>query len=181
MRCEQASEMMSARLDGRFEIENRSAAIALLEDHLTACSACQAEWRRLQALDSLLGAAPMVHPPVRLRVQVMARLGRRDQARRAIIGGTALTLGTVALALLALAPALLGLLNVTGIAPALVSGGPATVTQVLTFLGAIGRALLVLIEKFAAPLAAVGVCSLAIALALNNLWIGAVHRLRATY
>ena len=176
MNCKQASKMMSMRLDGRLD----NAEIALLEDHLTGCNACQAEWRKLQALDSLLVSAPMAQPPVRLRVQVMARLSRREQARRALIGGATLTLGTVALALLALAPALLGLLNATGIAPALIVGGPETVAQLMTFLGTIGRALLVLIEKFALPLASLAMCSLVVALALNSLWMGAVRRLRIT-
>ena len=174
MRCEQAGEMMSAWLDGRLD----SAEIALLEDHITECSTCQAEWRSLQALDLLLASAPTVHAPVRLRVQVMARLSRRDQARRAIFGGTALALGTVALALLALAPAFLGMLDATGIAPALIVGGPTTVAQLLTLTGAIGRALLVLAETFAVPLVALGLGSLAVACVLNRLWLGAVRRLR---
>jgi len=169
--------MMSARLDGRLD----SAEIALLEQHLAGCSACRAEWRGQRALHRLLTTAPMVRAPVRLRVHVMARLERRERARRAIIGGTALALGTVALALLALAPAVIGLLNATGIAPALISGGPETVAQLLTFLGAMSRATLVLVEKFAIPLAFLGLCNLAVALALDSLWIGAVRRLRATY
>jgi len=177
MRCEQAGKMMSARLDGRLD----STEVTLLEDHLVECGACQAEWHRLQALDGLLASAPMVRAPVRLRVQVMARLSRREKARRAIIGGTALTLGTVALALLALAPLLLGLLDVTGIAPALISGGPETIAQLLAVMGTVGRALLVLAEKFAAPLAFLGLFSLTLALALNRLWIGAVRYLRAAY
>ncbi len=177
MRCEQAGEMMSARLDDRLDRTE----ITLLEDHLAGCSACQAEWHRLQALDGLLASAPMVRAPVRLRVQVMARLSRREQARRAIIGSTALALGTVALALLALAPALLGLLDVTGIAPALVIGGPETIVQLLALLGAVGHALLVLAKEFAVPLASLGLCSLMLALALDGLWIGAVRRLRAAH
>jgi predicted anti-sigma-YlaC factor YlaD len=177
MRCEQAGEMMSARLDGRLD----GTEVALLENHLAQCGVCQAEWRRLQALDSLLASAPMTCAPVRLRVQVMARLNRREQARRAVIGGTALTLGTVALALLALAPVLLGLLSATGIAPALVSGGPETIAQLLALLETMGRTLWVLAEKFVVPLAFLGLCSLTMALALNRLWIGAVRRLRATY
>jgi len=166
--------MMSARLDGRLE----SAEVALLEDHLSACSVCQAEWHSLQELDFLFASAPMVQAPVRVRVQVMTRLDRRGQARRAIVGGTTLALGTVALALLALAPVLLGLLSAMGIVPALVSGGPATITQLLAFLGTMGRALLVLAEKFVVPLAFMGLCSLAVVLALNSLWVGAVRRLR---
>jgi anti-sigma factor RsiW len=166
--------MMSGRLDDRLE----SAEVALLEDHLAVCSACQAEWQSFQALDHLFASAPMVQAPVRMRVQVMARLERGAQARRAILGGTALTLGTVALALLALAPVLLGLLDATGILPALVSGGPETVARLLAFLGTIGRASLVLLDTAAIPLAFLGLCGLAMVLALNSLWIGAVRRLR---
>lgn len=176
MNCKQASKMMSMRLDDRLD----STEIALLEEHLTGCSACQIEWHSLQALDSLLFSASMMQPPVRMRVQVMTRLNRREQARRAIIGGTTLTLGTVALALLALAPAILGLLNATGIAPALIAGGPETVVQLMTFISTIGRALLVLIKGFALPLTSIGMCSLVTALALNSLWMGAVRRLRVT-
>jgi len=174
MECKHASRMMSARLDGYLE----SADIARLEDHLNGCGTCQAEWQSLQALDNLLSVAPMLRAPVRVRVQVMARLSRRDRARRAIIGGTALTLGTVALALLALAPALLGLLNASGIAPALISGGPETVTQLLLFLGTMGRTLLIVIEKLALPLVSLMMCSLVFALAVNGIWMGAIRRLR---
>jgi len=177
MFCEQAGEMMSARLDGRLD----STEIALLEDHLVACSACQAEWHSLQALDRVLASAPTVRAPAHLRVQVMARLSRREQARRAIIGGTALALGTVALALLAVAPVLLGLFDATGIAPALVSGGPETIVQLLALLGAVSRTLLVLANKFAVPLAFLGLCSLVTALALNGLWVGTVRRLHAAH
>ena len=177
MHCEQAGEMMSARLDGHLA----DAEIALLEDHMARCSVCQTEWYRLQALDRLLASAPMVRAPVRLRVLVSARLSRREQARRAIIGGTALALGTVALALLALAPILLGLLDATGVAPALLSGGPETMVQLLAFLGTMGRALLVVADKFAIPLALLSLFGLAIALALNRLWVGAVRRLRTVH
>jgi predicted anti-sigma-YlaC factor YlaD len=174
MDCRQVSKMMSLRLDGGLD----STETAHLEDHLAVCSACQTEWRQLQALDSLLGAAPMVVPPIRLRVQVMTRLSRRDQARRAIIGGAALTLGTVALTSLALVPTLFSLLNAMGIAPALISGGPATIAQVMTFLATMGRATLALAEKCALPLVSLGTCSLVLTLVLNSLWVNAVRRLR---
>ncbi|MCP4543612.1 MAG: zf-HC2 domain-containing protein [Chloroflexi bacterium] len=176
MNCKQASKMMSMRLDERLD----STENALLDTHMNGCSACQTEWHGLQSLDSLLFSASMMQPPVRVRVQVMTRLNRREQARRAIIGGTTLTLGTVALALLALAPVILGLLNATGIAPALIAGGPETVAQLVTFLSTIGRALLVLMKKFAFPLTSIGMCCLMSALALNSWWVSAVRRSRIT-
>ncbi|MDY6877653.1 MAG: zf-HC2 domain-containing protein [Chloroflexota bacterium] len=177
MFCEQAGEMMSARLDGHLD----STEIAILENHLVSCSACQAEWHSLQALDRALASAPMMRAPVHLRVQIMARLSRKEQVRRAIIGGTALALGTVALALLALVPIFVGLLDATGFAPALVSGGPETLTQLLALLGAIGRTILILADKFATPIVCLGLFCLMTALALNGLWLGAVRRLRPTY
>jgi len=197
--------MMSERLDGRLD----SADSALLDEHLAACGACQAEWQSLQALDTLFSSAPVAQPPLRVRVQVMTRLARRDQARRAVVGGATLTLGTVSLALLALAPIFLGFLdatgilpapisvgffniagilpapisvgffNIAGILPALVSGGPTTVAQLLAFLGSVGRALLVLMETAAVPLAFLSLCGLTMTLVLNGLWIGAVRRARA--
>ncbi|RLC98246.1 MAG: hypothetical protein DRI77_05440 [Chloroflexi bacterium] len=177
MRCKQAVQMMSERLDGRLD----GAEIALLDEHVAACDACQAEWRKLQSLDALFAAAPVMPAPLRVRVQVMTRLARRDQARRALVGGTALGLGTVALALLALAPLLLGLLGATGVLPALISGGPETIVQILAFLETASHALLVLAEKFIVPLAFTGLCSLTVAFTLNGLWLGAMRRLRAVH
>jgi anti-sigma factor RsiW len=164
---------MSLRLDGRLEGPDARS----LDAHLGTCYTCQIEWDGFQALDSLLTAAPMAHPPVRMRVQVMTRLERRDRARRAIVGGTALALGTIALALLALAPALLNLMDAVGIAPALISGGPETVAQLTVVFRTMGRTLLVLLERFVVPLVSLGMCSLVMALALNSLWMGAVRRL----
>ena len=175
MHCDQVSEMMSARLDARLD----GTQMALLEEHLAACSACLVQWRRMQALHGVLASAPMVRAPLRLRMLVLARLERRERTRRAIIGSTTLALGTVTLALLALAPAALNLLSATGIAPALISGGPETLVQFVALLSAVGRALLVLAERLAVPLALLSLCGLATALALNSLWIGAVRRLSA--
>ena len=175
MHCTQASEMMSLRLDGRLS----SAEMALLDEHLSGCAACQAEWDRLYRLHCVLDSAPMIQAPVRIRVNVMARLSRRDQARRAIIGGTALALGTAALGLIVAVPAILGLLSVTGIVPALASGGPTTCAQVLSAWSTLGRTVLVLGKSALVPLAILSLCGLVTALVLNGLWIGTVRRLRA--
>jgi predicted anti-sigma-YlaC factor YlaD len=174
MQCKQASEMMSARLDGRLDGNET----ALLEAHLAGCNACQAEWRKMQALDKLLSSASMVEAPVRVRVHVMTRLGRRDQARRAIIGGTTLTLGTVALALLVVAPVLLGLLNVTSIVPALIYGGPETLSSLLGVGQVMGHTYAGLAVKLVVPLAVLSLCGLTAMLVLNGIWVGAMHRLR---
>jgi predicted anti-sigma-YlaC factor YlaD len=175
MRCKQACEMMSLRLDGRLD----SVESTLLDEHLAECNACQTEWQRLQALHCMLAAAPVVPAPVRVRVNVMVRLSRRDQARRAIVGGTALALGTVTLALIMLAPAILGVLSTTGIGPALFNGGPETAVHVLGAWETLGRTMMVLCKNAIVPLAFVGLCGLATVLALSGLWIGLVRRMRA--
>ena len=176
MQCRRASKLMSARLDGEVDATEMS----LLEEHLASCPACQVKWERLQALDHLLASAPLIDAPVRVRVHVMTQLERRDRARRAIIGGTTLSLGTVALALLVLAPSLLGLLRAVNIAPALLRGGPVTLTQAVSAWTVVGRAFIGLFDRFAIPLAAVGLCGLTTAFLLNGLWIGAMRRLRAS-
>jgi len=173
MQCKQASEMMSMRLDGRLD----SAETALLEDHIAQCETCQAEWQKLQSLDRLLSSAPMMQSPVRVRVQVMTRLGRRD---RAIVGGAVLTLGTVALALLLVAPGLFGLLDVLGIAPALIYGGPQAISHLLGAGETMGRAAIGLLWEIAIPLAFLALCGVVSALVLNGVWIGAVRRLRSS-
>lgn len=176
MHCKQASEMMSVRLDGRIN----DAESALLDEHLATCETCQVEWQRLQAVDRLLSTAPMVPAPVRVRVQVMARLERRDKARRALVGGTALTLGTVALAVLAVTPLLLGLFNASGIAPALIHGGPKTVSQLAGYGETMGRTYLETAASLIIPLVVLGLCGLVSALVLNGIWIGAMRRLRVS-
>lgn len=176
MHCGQASETMSARLDGRLD----GTEAAALEKHLASCNACQTEWARMQAVHQLLVAAPMAQAPVRVRVYVMTRLSRRDRARRAIIGGTALSLGSIAVGAIILAPLMLGVLRVTGVAPALAAGGPTTLSHILGAWETMGRTLGLLARQFAVPLISLSLCMLAGALMVNCLWIGAVRQLRAS-
>jgi anti-sigma factor (TIGR02949 family) len=177
MRCEQAGEMMSARLDGTLD----RTGFARLEDHLATCSACRVEWQRMQAVDRLFRSASTRQAPLGLRTQVMARIDRREQARRAIVGGLTLALGTATLALLLLAPFALDLLNNLGIAPTLLVGGLETAAQFLVLIDALGRTVLVLMDQFALPLAVLSLGSLIVALALNGLWIRTVRRLRVAH
>jgi len=135
----------------------------------------------MQALDQLFAASTMVQAPVGLHAKVMARIKRRERARRVLTGGVALALGSVALSVLVFAPALLGLLSKLNLAPALISGGPQTLTQLLALLQALARALLVLWDQLAIPLALLVLMSLALALALNMLWIGTMRRLRTAH
>ena len=172
MQCEHIYEMMSEKLDGRLDDDQ----LARLTEHVTACGACLAEWEKMQALDHLLSSAPMIEAPVRVRVRVMTSLERREQIQRAFIGGTTLTLGTVALGLVLIVPALFGLLNTTGIAPALIYGGPKTLSHLFSAGTTMGQTYATLFTELAIPLAMLGLCGLAMALLLNGVWIGALRR-----
>jgi predicted anti-sigma-YlaC factor YlaD len=176
MHCRHADELMSERLDGRLT----GTEAAFLEEHLQACDPCRTEWDAMRQVDALLNAAPLIPAPPYLHQQVMARIRRREEARRVLLGGLALTLGAVTLMSLMLAPLMLSLLDASGLAPALWRGGPETMVQLITFLGATGRALWVVLRTFAVPLAALGFLSLLLTLALNGLWIGALYRLRVS-
>jgi anti-sigma factor RsiW len=165
---------MPARLDGRLD----RATITELEEHLARCSTCRAEWQKIYAVDQLLRSAPLRSAPSHLHAQVLARIDRREQARRAIVGSLALALGVTTVALLTLVPIALGLLENLGVAPALLIGGVETVTQFLNLVAVLSRALFVLVDQFAVPLSILVLCSLTIALVLNGLWIAIMRRLR---
>ena len=135
MRCEQVGEMMSARLDDRLT----SAAGDALEDHLAACSSCRGERDALWSVDQFLAAAPMVAAPADLRIRVLARVERRQRARQALVGGATLAMGTAVLALLTLAPVLLGLTNASSILPMWEGGGREAVGLVISLLGTAAR------------------------------------------
>jgi len=177
MRCEQSGEMMSARLDDYLDASD----IARLEDHLATCDACRVEWQRLQALDRLFMSVPMNQAPIGLRAQVIARIDRREQARRVVIGSLALVLGTATVTLLLLTPFVLWLLNHLDVVPALIVGGAETAAQLLLLVDAVGRMLFVLLDRFAQPLTVLSLGSLLVALALNGLLIRTVRRLGVTH
>jgi len=174
MRCRRARDLMPARLDGELSREE----LVEVEEHLAWCSTCRAEWQKIRAVDQLFKSAPARSAPTHLRTQIMTRIDRREQARRAIAGGLALALGATAVALLTAIPIALGLLENLGIAPALLIGGVGTATQLLTLLDALSRTMLVLLDQFAVPLVVSSLSSLVVALALNGLWIAMIRRLR---
>lgn len=173
MRCRQARDLMAARLDDDLVHEK----LVELEEHLVTCSACQAEWQSLCAVDQLLRSAPSRLAPIHLHAQIMARIDRREEARRAVVGGLALALGATAVALLTLIPTALRLLENLGVAPTLLIGGVGTVAQLLTLVDALSRTALVLLDQFSMPLMVLGLGSLVAALALNGLWIATMRKL----
>jgi predicted anti-sigma-YlaC factor YlaD len=176
MRCEQIGEMMSARLDERLTtIEDQA-----LGGHLVLCSSCRGEWEALSAVDRFLSAAPVVAAPMDLHVRVLARLERRKRVRQALIGGSALSLGTLLLALLTFSPVVGWLVGAGSLLPMWRAGGPQAIGQVVSWLATAARTGAVLLRAFALPIVGVAACIVVLAGILNGLWIGALYRLQPT-
>lgn len=173
MRCEQTQRMMSARLDGCLD----RAAISSLRDHVASCSPCRAERQRMQVLDQLFRSAPMRAAPPHLHARVAARIERQEQARRAVIGSLALTLGATTVVVMAAMPLTLGLVDNLGAVPAVLTGGLQTITQLLALFDALSRIAPIVSDRFAVTLAIISTGSLMIALVLNGLWIAAMRKL----
>ena len=176
MRCEQASRMISARLDGH--LDHREA--AQLEAHLVMCKHCRARWQKMEALDQLFRSTSLMPAPAHLQARVMRRITRREQARRAIVGGLTLTVGAATLAFIVLIPFVWGLVGNLGVASTLLAGGVKTLTQLLGFFDTLSRALLVLLKQFAVPLSILGLGIILVTLVVNGLWLAAVRGLRAS-
>lgn len=115
MRCPDASEWMSLRLDGRLSPEQEKA----LEQHLAACPDCALEWGGMRLVASLLEAAEAAAPPPKLHQAVMARVRRKSASLRYIRLGALTLLGMLVTVALCGAPALTAL-SVSANQPALV-------------------------------------------------------------
>jgi predicted anti-sigma-YlaC factor YlaD len=177
MPCDRASEMMSARLDDRVS----PAESKKLDEHLASCAACRELWRRLRALDAVLAAASLASAPAALQVDVLERLNRRGRMRRGFVGAAGLALGSAAVAGAVVLPLGLRLLDLLGIAPALVAGLPETAAHLLPSIGSVGRAATLLAGEIVVPLALVALCGLATVLTANVVWLGTLRRFRARH
>lgn len=102
MRCLEAHEWMSLKLDGRLSVAEQSQ----LDAHLNCCPACAEQWRQWQEIDALLAGTPMVPAPSRLAVQVLARIQRRPRWGALWGSVVLLSLGLVLLCMLYAVPAL---------------------------------------------------------------------------
>jgi predicted anti-sigma-YlaC factor YlaD len=175
MECGKASEAMSARLDGRID----PAGSRKLDEHLASCRACREQWRRMLAVDAVLSTASMVAAPVGLSAEVLGRLDRARRLRRGLVGGLGMAAASAAVAVVFILPLGLQLLNLLGIAPALIAGLPETAAHVLPSIESTGRAAVLVARGVLLPLAVVALCSVAAILVGNVVWLGALKRLRA--
>lgn len=132
MQCQEASERMSLRLDGRL---TRSEEL-VLDQHMDRCADCSLEWESLQAVSALFAAVQPIPAPSGLTQVVMVRVRRRGRTLAVVRGASLLVLASAILAAFGLLP----LAAVSGVA----YGSPAVLhalIRITTSVASIGSAL----------------------------------------
>ena len=102
MNCQEIGQLMSLSLDEALTPDKARQ----LQMHLERCQSCQAKWISMERISQLFADAPLVPPPTGFAVKVSQRLAQRE-ARRGVLGGVILLMGTISLTVLAL-PATIG-------------------------------------------------------------------------
>lgn len=74
MQCQEASELISLRLDADLKEAEEQA----LQEHLAGCERCAGEWQMMWRVDMLLAQEGLVAPPPSFAQQVMRHIRRRS-------------------------------------------------------------------------------------------------------
>jgi len=98
MRCLEASELMSLRLDSNLSSQEEQA----LQEHLLTCEGCRAEWEAMQRASALFHGATLAAPAPDLFSRVMGGIRLRDLRLAILRNSLFLLLGAVILTALAL-------------------------------------------------------------------------------
>lgn len=97
------TDLMSLSLDGMLSFEEQRR----LDQHLSACPACQATWNKWQRISHVLTVQPFAGPPPGFAMRFDSALQRSEQRHERMLAGWVLAGGTLAvLALLVLSSAL---------------------------------------------------------------------------
>jgi predicted anti-sigma-YlaC factor YlaD len=161
---EQITMLMSLALDGMLDRDGHYR----MEQHLTTCPACQAEWAAMQKVATLLEAEPMIGPPLGFAIRVERRLEEKSRQQRRAFGGVAVVASWLSLAGLTVAAVVLLLGGIAtwqwlGSQPGLQQGILAAI-QLASGMGLIGKGASLflgdLLQRYGPPL----VVSLAIGL-----------------
>ena len=140
--CEQQEQMaqrMSLALDGLLSPREQQR----LEQHVQECAVCQTEWQMMQQVSALFDRSPQVGPPLGFAIRVERRLEEKERQRRRLFGGLAVLSGSLSLAGLTVATAVLmvvgWLLWLRGGAAESVPPGSGAVSQIASGMGVLGK------------------------------------------
>ena len=82
MRCHEASEWMSLRLDRLLDAQEEG----LLDAHLATCQQCRAEWESMQRACAVFYEADLMMAPAGLQARIVADVRRRNARVRLLRG-----------------------------------------------------------------------------------------------
>jgi len=172
MRCHEASEWMSLRLDGLLDAQEER----MLDEHLSTCASCRAEWEQMSVACALFARPAMVAPPSDLEVRIMASVARYNVRvrllRRVLLGFLAVLIGGA----LMLAP-VLETLQHTSHSASWLEGAREAARVMLAAAGTLVQSLLVVVDStaFAPAWALAGAYVLLIG-GLGAVWVRLVSR-----
>lgn len=175
MRCPEASEAMSLRLDLDLSTQQEQA----FQEHLVVCERCRSEWQMLQQMDALLAQVGFAIPSPLFTQKVMVKIQRRAAWLNALRAGAVFVLMLVILATLGIAP-LITLSFFIGSAlstPSLVAALVGVMMRLLNISSALLRAVALMVEAFlGGPNCLLMIGYLLLAGALVLLWMRLVSR-----
>jgi anti-sigma factor RsiW len=166
------SELMSLALDGMLSAGEQQH----LDQHLSACPACQGTWGAWQRISHVLTAEPFAGPPQGFALRFDAVLQRQEQRQERVLAGWVLAGGT----LVVLALIMLGTALTTALWMALAPNARGELVDTLGFAGQFAALVfqnLAAVRDGIAALLPDPVIMLAVALALvlaGAAWIGLV-------
>jgi hypothetical protein len=102
-----ASVQMSLALDGLLDDNEQR----WLDDHMSGCSICQAEWQAMREVSTIFESSAMAGPPLGFAIRVDRQLEEKGRKRKRKFGGVALLTGSLSLAGVTLAAVVLVILG----------------------------------------------------------------------
>lgn len=177
MRCQQAHEWMSLKLDGQLPpAEGRA-----LEAHLASCAECAETWAQWEQVASLFAEAPMAEPARDLVPLVLERI-RRPRAGAVAASVVTIGLGLAVLGLLILAPlaAACGMVATTAQVPGLAGTASGVLVSLTRTAAVVAEGMRLVLRALLTPRSAVAAAAyLCLAVAALAGWLRVVVLKRA--
>lgn len=136
---ERMTGLMSLALDGLLDSGDRQR----LEQHMSTCATCRAEWQAMTQVAALFESSPAVGPPLGFAVRVERRLADKSKKKRQAFGGMAVLTGSLSMVGVTVAAVLVIVLGVVAWrwfdSSPTIQQGTHTLTQVASGVGLVGK------------------------------------------
>jgi predicted anti-sigma-YlaC factor YlaD len=136
---ERMTGLMSLALDGLLDSGDRQR----LEQHMSTCATCHAEWQAMTQVAALFESSPAVGPPLGFAVRVERRLADKTKKKRQAFGGMAVLTSSLSMVGVTVAAVLVIVLGVVAWrwfdSSPTIQQGTHTLTQVASGVGLVGK------------------------------------------